>query len=71
MGRRKSWNAHSIREGVIMQIKGATTILENQCKWLGMEWDKFIAFVDEAPLAQNQKTIEAYKVWKKSNVLRK
>ena len=54
-----------------MQIKGATAILENQCKWLGMEWDKFIAFVDEAPLAQNQKTIEAYKVWKKSNVLRK
>jgi hypothetical protein len=52
-----------------MQIKGATTILKNQCKWLGMEWDKFIAFVEEAPLAQNQKTIEAYKVWKRNKVL--
>lgn len=54
-----------------MQIKGATTILENQCKWLGMEWDKFIAFVDESPLAQPQLVLKAYKVWKRNNVLRK
>lgn len=53
-----------------MQIKGATTILENQCKWLGMEWDKFIAFVDESPMAQPLLVIEAYKVWKRNNVLR-
>jgi N-acetylglucosamine kinase-like BadF-type ATPase len=48
-----------------MQIKGATTVLEKQCKFLGMKWDDLIEFIERAPLAQTQLTIKAYKVYKR------
>lgn len=51
-----------------MQLKGATTVLNKQCKFLGMDWDELMAFIERAPLAQNNLTIEAYKVYKRNTL---
>ena len=48
-----------------MQIKGATTVLEKQCKFVGMKWDDLIEFIERAPLAQTALTIQDYKVYKR------
>lgn len=48
-----------------MRLKGATTVLEKQCEFLGMSWDQLFEFIERAPLAQPTKTIEAYNVYKK------
>lgn len=51
-----------------MQLKGATTVLEKQCKFLGMNWDELMAFIERAPLAQTEITIKAYKVYKRNTL---
>lgn len=51
-----------------MRIKGATTILEKQCEFLGMTWDQLIEFIERAPLAQPVRALEAYKVYKKESL---
>ena len=47
-----------------MRIKGATTVLNKQCEFLGMNFDQLIEFIERAPLAQTDATIRAYKVYK-------
>ncbi|MDC0006324.1 hypothetical protein OAE42_06415 [Gammaproteobacteria bacterium] len=47
-----------------MRIKGATTVLNKQCEFLGMNFDQLIEFIERAPLAQTDTTIRAYKVYK-------
>ena len=47
-----------------MQIKGAMTVLNKQCIFLGLEFDQLIEFIERAPLAQTDTTIKAYKVYK-------
>jgi hypothetical protein len=47
-----------------MRIKGAMTVLNKQCDFLGMNFEQLIEFIERAPLAQNNLTIEAYKVYK-------
>jgi|TARA_R110000796_G_scaffold130712_1_gene246371 hypothetical protein len=51
-----------------MRIKGATTILEKQCEFLGMTWDQLIEFMECSPMAQPVKVLEAYKVYKKESL---
>ena len=46
-----------------MKIKGAKTILKKECKFLGLTLTELLIFIERNPYAQNQKTIEAYKVW--------
>ncbi len=48
-----------------MQIKGAMTVLNKQCDFLGMNFDQLIEFIERAPLAQTDLTIKAYKVYKR------
>ena len=50
-----------------MQIKGAMTVLNKQCIFLGLEFDQLIEFIELAPLAQTDTTIRAYKVWRINN----
>jgi len=50
-----------------MQIKGATTVLEKQCEFLGMKWDDLIESLERAPLIHNNQTIRAFKVYKQHN----
>lgn len=47
-----------------MRIKGAMTVLNKQCEFLGMNFDQLIEFIERAPLAQNNATIQAYEVYK-------
>ena len=46
-----------------MRIETAIKHLESDAAFLGMEFFNFIAFVKENPMAQTQKTIEAYAVF--------
>ena len=46
-----------------MKIETAIKHLESDAEFLGMEFFDFVAFVKENPLAQTQKTIEAYAVF--------
>ena len=50
-----------------MRIKGAMTVLNKQCIFLGLEFDQLIEFIERAPLAQTDTTIRAYKVWRINN----
>ena len=43
-----------------MRIETAIKHLETDAEFLGMEFFDFVAFVKENPMAQTQKTIEAY-----------
>jgi len=47
-----------------MQIKGAITVLRKRCKFFGMTMDELVNFVEVSPLAQDNKTTEAMKVYK-------
>jgi hypothetical protein len=49
-----------------MQLKGATTVLNKQCEFLGMNFDELIEFIERAPLAQTDTTIRAYNVYKRN-----
>jgi len=53
-----------------MQLKGATTVLEKQCIFLGMKWDELMEFIERAPLAHNETTVKAYNIYKR-NTMRK
>ena len=46
-----------------MKIETAIKHLESDAEFLGMEFFDFIAFVKENPMAQTQKTIEAYAIF--------
>ena len=48
-----------------MKIKGAMTILKKEMEFLGMTFNELCIFIERNPYAQNQKTIEAYTVYKK------
>ena len=43
-----------------MKISTAISVLQKDADFLGMAFFDFIAFVKQNPLAQTQKTIEAY-----------
>ena len=46
-----------------MKISTAISILEKDAEFLGMNFLDFLKFVKEQPLAQTQKTMEAFKVF--------
>ena len=46
-----------------MKVETAIKHLESDAEFLGMEFFNFLAFVKENPMAQTQKTIEAYAVF--------
>ena len=46
-----------------MRIETAIKHLESDAVFLGMEFFDFVAFVKANPMAQTQKTIEAYAVF--------
>lgn len=46
-----------------MRIETAIKHLETDAAFLGMKFFDFVAFVKENPMAQTQKTIEAYAVF--------
>ena len=48
-----------------MRLKGATTILEKQCEFLGLTWDELMVFIERNPYAFPNKAIEAFTVYKK------
>ena len=47
-----------------MKIETAIKHLETDAEFLGMEFFDFMAFVKENPMAQTQKTIEAYAIFR-------
>jgi hypothetical protein len=46
-----------------MKITTAITVLQKDAKFVGMNFTDFIQFVKDHPLAQTQKTIEAFRVY--------
>jgi hypothetical protein len=46
-----------------MKISTAISVLQKDADFLGMAFFDFIAFVKQNPLAQTQKTIEAYAIF--------
>ena len=46
-----------------MKISTAISVLQKDADFLGMEFYDFVAFVKQNPLAQTQKTIEAYAIF--------
>jgi hypothetical protein len=46
-----------------MKLTTATAVLEKDAKFLGMTFLGYLKFVKANPLAQPQKTIDAYKVF--------
>ena len=46
-----------------MKIETAIKHLESDAEFLGMKFFDFVAFVKQNPLAQTQKTIEAYAIF--------
>jgi hypothetical protein len=46
-----------------MKIATAISVLEKDAKFVGMNFLDFIQFVKDHPLAQTQKTMEAYRVF--------
>ena len=46
-----------------MKISTAISVLQKDAKFLGMDFLDFIKFVKENPMAQTQKTTEAFKVF--------
>ncbi len=47
-----------------MKIKGAMTVLKKQMEFLGLDFEQLIAFIEKAPLAQNDLALRAYNVYK-------
>jgi hypothetical protein len=47
-----------------MKLTTAISVLEKDAKFVGMNFLDFIRFVKDHPLAQTQKTLEAYRVFK-------
>jgi hypothetical protein len=46
-----------------MKLTTAIAVLEKDAKFLGMNFLDFIKFVKSNPMAQTQKTMEAYRVF--------
>ncbi len=46
-----------------MKLTTAISVLEKDAKFLGMSFLSYIKFVRDNPLAQTQKTMEAYRVF--------
>ncbi len=46
-----------------MKLTTAISILEKDAKFLGMNFLSYIKFVRDNPLAQTQKTMDAYRVF--------
>ena len=53
----------SSTKGLGMRIETAIRHLEADADFLGMEFHDFVAFVKANPMAQTQKTIEAYAIF--------
>ena len=47
-----------------MKLTTAISVLQKDADFLGMNFLDFLKFVKESPLAQTQKTMEAYRVFK-------
>lgn len=47
-----------------MKLTTAISVLEKDAKFVGMNFLDFLQFVKDHPLAQTQKTMEAYRVFK-------
>ena len=52
-----------MKESDDMRIKGATTVLNKECEFLGLTWDQLMIFIQRNPYAMPIKVIEAYKVY--------
>ena len=52
-----------MKESDDMRIKGATTVLNKECEFLGLTWDQLMIFIVKNPYAMPMKVIEAYKVY--------
>ena len=46
-----------------MKLTTAINVLEKDAKFVGMNFADFFIFVRDHPLAQTQKTLEAYRVF--------
>jgi hypothetical protein len=46
-----------------MKLTTAISVLQKDADFLGMNFLDFLKFVKESPLAQTQKTMEAFKVF--------
>jgi hypothetical protein len=51
-----------------MGIKRATTVLNDQCYFLGLTWDELMLFIQRSPYAQSNSVIEAHRVYVKETV---
>ncbi len=46
-----------------MKLTTAISVLEKDAKFVGMNFLDFLQFIKDHPLAQTQKTMEAYRVF--------
>tara|TARA_R110000772_G_scaffold2863_14_gene10539 strand:- start:6682 stop:6849 length:168 start_codon:yes stop_codon:yes gene_type:complete len=46
-----------------MKIKGAMTVLRKECEFLGLSMEELLTFIQRNPYAQNDATIDAYKIY--------
>ena len=46
-----------------MKIKGAMTVLNKECEFLGLTFNELCVFIERNPYAVKNSTIEAYKVY--------
>ena len=49
-----------------MKLKGATTILNKECTFLGLTMKELLIFIERSPYAFSNKVVEAYKVYKEN-----
>jgi len=47
-----------------MKLTTAISVLQKDAEFVGMNFLDFLRFVNDHPLAQTQKTMEAYRVFK-------
>jgi len=52
-----------------MGIKGAISELERRCEFFGMKFDDLIFFIERAPYAHTDRTIQAYNIYKREYFL--
>ena len=50
-----------------MKIKGATTVLNKECTFLGLTMKELLIFIQRNPYAFPDKTILAYKIYQQEN----
>lgn len=46
-----------------MRIKGAMTILNKECKFLGMTMNELMEYIDKYPMSFSVNTLHAYEVY--------